>query len=119
MDRGDPISYLVLAEGTPVLGSDGTELGTVKRVLADEGSDVFDGLILDTPGGDRFVDAPHVPELYERAVVLDLTAEQARHLPEPTPSPAVMDVDPGDADEDDSDLRRTLRKAWDRISGNY
>ncbi len=118
MDRGDPISYLVLAEGTPVLSSDGVEIGKVQRVLADEGSDVFDGLILDTPDGERFVDAIHAGELFERAVVLDLTGEQTGHLPEPTPSPAVVDVDLADT-EDDSDLRGTLRRAWDRISGNY
>ena len=44
-DRGAPIAYTVLAEGTPVHASDGSEVGTVKRVLADEGTDIFDGII--------------------------------------------------------------------------
>ena len=86
-DRGAPIAYMVLAEDTPVQGSDGGDVGKVKRVLADVGSDIFDGLILDTPDGDRFVDAPQVGELYERLVVLAITAADAQRLPEPTPSP--------------------------------
>ena len=120
-DRGDPISYMVLVEGTRVQGRDGGEVGSVKRVLADTGADIFDGLILDTPDGDRFVDAPQVGDIYTRLVVLEMTAEEARSLPEPTPSPAAVDLDadsiagdgPGDR------VREAARKAWDRISGNY
>jgi hypothetical protein len=121
VQHGDPISYMVLAEGTPVLTRDETRIGEVKRVLADFEEDVFDGLIIDTRQGERFVDAPHVRELYERAVLLDLSAEEAAHLPEPTASPAVMHVDPDDTAQP-SAARRTgdaLRRAWDRISGKY
>jgi len=97
-DLGDPISYLVLAEGTPVYASDGeTEVGRVRHVLADEASDIFDGLVLSGLGGaDRFVDAPEAGRLYERGVVLALTAAEARALPEHTPSPVVRRVDPRD-----------------------
>ena len=35
-DKGAPIAYMVLAEGTPVFSSEGVKLGEVKRVLADE-----------------------------------------------------------------------------------
>ena len=59
-DRGDPIAYTVLAEGTPVVTSDGEQFGTVKRVLADEGTDIFDGIVVDTANGERFVDAPEI-----------------------------------------------------------
>jgi hypothetical protein len=118
---GEPISYLVLTEGTPVHTADGVELGVVKRVLADEDSDIFDGLILDTDDGDRFVDADGVDSLHENAVLLALTADHAQHMPEPTPSPAYMEPTPddiaGDTTEDSIAFR--LRRAWDRISGNY
>ena len=53
MDLGNPASYLVLADGTPVLSSDGREVGTVEHVLADADSDVFDGVIVDTADGPR------------------------------------------------------------------
>ena len=46
MDLGDPGSYLTLAEGTPVLTSDGERIGEVAHVLADADEDVFDGLVI-------------------------------------------------------------------------
>jgi hypothetical protein len=119
-DLGPPSSYLALEAGTPVLSSDGSELGAVEHVLADEDADVFDGVVLDTsvlPGGHRFVDASQIAEIRERGVVLALDAAAAERLPEPSANPAVMEADPGDATE--SELTRKLRSAWDRISGNY
>jgi hypothetical protein len=120
-DPGAPISYLALAEGTPALSADGERIGEVKRVLALPDDDIFDGLILDTADGDRFVDAEHVADLYERAAVLDLRAGDVGHLPEPTENPAAMEATPDDVAEDAPgyELRRALRGAWDRISGNY
>lgn len=121
-DLGAPASYLVLAEGTPVQSADGVGIGTVKRVLAVPDDDIFDGLILDTPEGDRFIDADHVARIYERGVVLDLRGEDAHHLPEPSGSPAAMEVTADDTAERGGaghELGQALRKAWDRISGNY
>jgi hypothetical protein len=120
--RGERISYMVVVEGTRVEDREGVEIGTVKRVLADQGTDIFDGLILDTPDGDRFVDAPQVGELYTRVVILDMTAAEAQTLPEPTPSPATVDLSAEDVASDDSagdKVRDAARRAWDRISGNY
>ncbi len=119
-DPGDPIAYLALEEGTPVQTADGAEVGRVKRVLADEGADIFDGLVVDTDDGERFVDAPEVDSLYERLVVLTIDGEQAGRLPEHTASPAVIDVDPDTiAGDDASGAKGTARKVWDRLSGNY
>jgi hypothetical protein len=120
-DRGAPIAYTVLAEGTPVASSDGHEVGTVKRVLADEGTDVFDGIVLDTPEGERFVDAPEVDELHERLVTLTITAEQARELSEPSAGPAVVDVSADDVAGDTAGdkVKDAAKKTWDRLSGNY
>jgi hypothetical protein len=120
-DPGQPIAYTVLRPGTRVEGSDGGEVGTVKRVLADEGTDIFDGLILDTADGDRFVDAPAVRDIHERLVVLDMTAADAGRLPEPSASPAAVDLDPDDiaGDTTGDKVRDAARRAWDRISGNY
>ena len=120
-DRGDPIAYTALAEGTPVHSADGQQLGTLKRVLADEGTDIFDGLVVDTDDGQRFVDAPEVGELYERLVTLTITAEEARQLSEPSAGPAVIDVSPDDVagDRDHHPVRDAARKTWDRLTGNY
>jgi hypothetical protein len=120
-DKGDPIAYTVLAEDTPVYSSDGVKLGKVKRMLADTDADIFDGLIVDTRDGDRFVDAPNVAEIYQRAVVLSLSSEDAEHMPEPTPSPAYMEPTPDDiaGDTTEDTIAYQLKRAWDRISGNY
>jgi uncharacterized protein YrrD len=120
MDLGNPASYLVLPEGTPVLSSDGREVGKVEHVLADADSDVFDGVIVDTragPGGHRFADASLVAAIYERGVVLTMTSEAAERLPEPTANPATLEADPDDTAPDD--LGDKLRRAWDYLSGNY
>ena len=121
MDTGPPTSYLLLAEGTPVFTSAGTRIGEVRRVLGDEEEDVFHGLILETADGERFVDADHAGDLYERAVSLALSDEEARHLPEPTAGPAVMSVDPDDTvDRSPAEqVGDAIRRAWDRVSGKY
>jgi hypothetical protein len=116
MDLGAPISYLVLAEGTPVLARDGTTtLGAVRRVLAVPEDDIFDGLIIDTADGERFVDAEGVRDLHEHGVILDL--DNAHDLHAPTASPAAMAATPDDSVS--SPVRDRLRRAWDMISGNY
>ena len=119
-DRGAPIAYMVLAEGTPVQSADGERIGTVSRVLADTGADIFDGLAVDTADGERFVDAPEVADLYERLVVLTITAAEARSLPEHAPAPAVVDVSADDvAGGGAAGGKGAVRKVWDRLSGNY
>jgi hypothetical protein len=120
MDLGNPISYLVLADGTPVLASDGQEVGQVEHVLADPDADVFDGVIVDMragPGGHRFADADLVDAIHERGVVLALDAEAAARLPEPAENPATLSADPDDTAPDT--LSDKLRRAWDYLSGRY
>jgi C-terminal processing protease CtpA/Prc len=120
MDLGNPASYLVLDDGTAVLSSDGDEIGTVEHVLADADADVFDGVIVDMragPGGHRFADAEQVEAIYERGIVLRMTAGEAERLPEPSANPATLDASPDDTTPDD--LGDKLRRAWDYLSGRY
>jgi uncharacterized protein YrrD len=120
MDLGDPTSYLVLADGTPVYSSDGEQVGTVEHVLADSNADVFDGVIVDMragPGGHRFADAEQVSAIHERGVVLSVDAAGAHALPEPGRNPATLDTGPDDTVPDD--LGDKLRRAWDYLSGRY
>jgi hypothetical protein len=119
-DLGEPSSYLALKPGVPVYSSDGRALGAVEHVLADPEVDVFDGIVLDTsvlPGGHRFADAPQVDEVYDRGVVLKLSAAEAEGLPEPSANPGSLEATPDDVLPED--LGDKLRRAWDRISGNY
>ena len=125
MDAGLPIAYQVLREGTSVYSSDGVRIGSVAHVLAVEDEDVFDGVVINelsrdhVPGGSehRFVDASAIDSIHEQAVTLKLTAATCRDLPEPSANPAVMRDDP--ADGGISDLGSKLRRAWDKLSGNY
>jgi hypothetical protein len=95
MSDGEPISYKVLRPGTAVRSADGAEVGHVERVLEVPEEQIFDGIVIRTPSGERFVDAPDVDGVYERAVVLTITAEEAASLPEPTAAAPVYRVDPG------------------------
>ena len=81
-DDGHAIGYKVLKRGTPVRSADGVEIGTVRRVQDNAREHIFDGIVIDTPAGRRFVDAPEVARIFERAVVLTIDAEAARELPE-------------------------------------
>jgi hypothetical protein len=125
MDSGDPISYEVLATGTPVFSSDGDQIGTVTHVLAVPEEDVFDGIViaehLSETGthahGHRFVDADEVGAIHERAVTLKLDTSACAHLPSPSENPAAIRVDYSQAPP--SHLHAKLRRAWDLISGNY
>jgi hypothetical protein len=73
-DDGPAISYLALRRGTPVRGSDGAEVGRVRRVQNNAREHIFDGIVVETKEGRRFVDAPEVAHIAERAVTLTVPA---------------------------------------------
>jgi hypothetical protein len=81
-DDGYAISYKVLEPGTPVVDRDGLDVGSVRQVLENEAEHIFDGLVIETPAGERFVDAPEVARIAERRVTLTLDAEGVEGLPE-------------------------------------
>jgi hypothetical protein len=81
-DDGPQIGYLALPRGVPVHAADGPQVGTVRRVQDNAREHIFDGIVLDTPAGRRFVDAPEVARITERRVTLTLTAAEAQALPE-------------------------------------
>jgi hypothetical protein len=117
-DLGEPISYLALAKGAAVYSSDGEHLGRVTRVMADSRSDLFDGIVFDhngaMPGGQRFVDAPEVDQIFERGVVLTIAAAAAAELPPPSANPGSLSIKPGDLAPGG---RGPMGRLWDRLSG--
>jgi hypothetical protein len=82
-DDGHAISYKVLPRGTVVRAADGTEVGRVRRVQENVRENIFDGIVIDTPSGRRFVDAPEVQRVAERGVTLTISAAEVPELPEP------------------------------------
>jgi hypothetical protein len=87
-DDGHGVHYTAVTRGTPVLASDGPEVGVVDEVLDNYREHIFDGIVIETPGGElRFVDAPEVARTAERAVTLSITAAEAAELPKPERAP--------------------------------
>ena len=109
-------SYLTLEAGATVRASDGTPIGKVEHVLADSSADIFDGIVIQTEHGRRFVDAPEVGTMDEDGgVTLSIDRASVAQLHEPSGNPATMSADV--ADVDSSELREKLRRAWEVISG--
>ena len=84
-----PIAYTALQPGTPVETSDGNRFATVRAVLVDEKVSVFDGIVVQTAEGTRFVDAPQIDSIHTTYVRTTLSAEQAANLPSPDGSTLV------------------------------
>lgn len=106
MDERPPISYLLLARATPVYGSDGHPAGKVKKVLCEPAADIFDGLVLGTLDGDRYVPAEHVAAIHARGVDLSISCAEVVELPIPKHRPRVK-----------FDLDRPPPRLWEEIEG--
>ena len=113
-----PISYLALRSGTPVRAADGSDLGTVEHVLQDDALDFFDGLVIRTAAGRRFVDAARITGITAEAVSTDVA--DAAQLPEPDGS-GVYDADPQQFQSGELSQwfgRMFFREHWMRETGD-
>ena len=95
-DEPTPIAYTALEPGTPVLLSNGQELGKVATVLHVEEVDVFDGIVVDLGTESRFVDADHIGQITTAAVHTTLGPDDVAGLPVPD-GPPVYRADASDA----------------------
>jgi hypothetical protein len=108
IDDGHAVHYTALERGTPVYASDEVEVGKVVEVLDNYREHIFDGLLIETPGGElRFVDAPEVARTAERAVTLAIDSAQAAELPPPEKGPKLFRPRQGK-------LARRLLGGWKR-----
>jgi len=73
----DPVSWMVIEHGWPVVGSDGKEIGPVTDVIADEEKDIFSGLMVRAARfrAPRYVPAERVRTIVEGRIELDVTAD--------------------------------------------
>jgi hypothetical protein len=83
VDTEPAVSYRAAVPGTPVLTKTGTEIGTLEHVLEVPEQDRFDGLVIATEWGLRFVDADQVELITVRHVRSRLDDEQAARLAPP------------------------------------
>lgn len=111
---GAPSSYLVAAPGLPVISSDGTTVGRLEHVVADNSVDIFEGIVLRTSDGDsehRFVDRDDIKDFYDGGVLLSIPAAGVAGLHLPSDDPASAPTAPPEHMHD------RLRRAWGLISG--
>jgi hypothetical protein len=92
MTDDTPISYRAATRGTPVLTSTGTHIGTLEHVLEVPDLDLFDGIVITTAAGLRFVDADDVQQITRSEIRCRLDDAQAAQLPAPD-GPPVYRVD--------------------------
>ena len=86
------ISYEAAVVGTPVLSSTGTTIGSLEHVLEVPEVDVFDGIVIATDGGLRFIDADLIQVITRSYIRCNVDDVQASQLPPPD-GPPVYRVD--------------------------
>lgn len=87
MSEDTPIAYEAATRGTPVLGSSGAQIGTLEHVLEVPELDVFDGIVIATTAGLRFIDADYVQEITRNHIVSSLSDQQVAELQPPQGAP--------------------------------
>ena len=114
-DLGAPVSHLALRDGVPVYDRVGERVGVVDRVMVDEATGIFEGLIIHAPPvvGGRHLFASHgqIAELRERGVRLAVGREELYEL-----DPGIRRRRRGE-DSTEPRVEALLRKAWDWLTG--
>ena len=103
------MAYTVLPRGVPVYDGNRVITGEVEHVLADEGPDIFHGLVVKTPDGHRFAHRDQIAELHRGGVLLTVPGTELR---EPSADPVAAEADRPAGEQ----LQEGLRRAWDWLS---
>jgi hypothetical protein len=114
-ELGAPVAHLALPEGVPVYDRSGRRIGVVDRVMTDEATGIFEGIIIHThplPGRHLYAGHEQIAELRERGVLLTAEASDLHDLSERTAR-----VRTGGPETPEHPLERRLRKAWDWLTG--
>lgn len=107
---GTAVHYAAVAKGTPVYGSDGLEVGSVRQVVDNYREHILDGLVIeDREGIVRFVDGPEVARTFERGVVLSIDGVAVAELGPPEDGPGVFG-----ANVSAGKIGRLLGSGWKR-----
>lgn len=93
-DDAQPVSYEGVPVGVPLLSSTGQPFGTLEKVLEIPSEDLFDGVIVNTDHGRRFVDRDQISEITTEYIKCDLDDATASSLPEPSGT-AAFDANAG------------------------
>jgi hypothetical protein len=83
MDEQQPVSHQAAVPGSPVFTTSGTEIGTLEHVLELPGAGTFDGIVLATDWGLRFIGADQVELITIRHIRCRIDDGEAARLPPP------------------------------------
>jgi uncharacterized protein YrrD len=114
-ELGAPVAHLGLEEGVPVFDRSGRRVGVVDRVMTDEATGIFDGIVVHTlplPGRHLYAAHEQIAELRERGVVLAVEAGELHQLSDRTARERARR-----RQTPESPLERSLRRAWDWLAG--
>lgn len=118
METETAVSYQAAVPGTPVLTRSAREIGTLEHVLEVPGRDLFDGIVVATDWGLRFISADRIEVITVRCVRCFLDDGEAARLPPPDGT-AVYTVSAlgeiGDALHER--LGRMFHRPWLRMAG--
>ncbi len=96
-ENAEPVSYEGVPVGVPMLSSTGRQFGTLAKVLEIASEDLFDGVIVETRHGRRFIDRDQIAEITTEYIKCGLDDAATENLPEPSGTPAFdADVDYGE-----------------------
>lgn len=81
-DSETPIAWTALETGTSVVASDGSEVGKVSTIVADENKDIFSGIAFRHGffDSEHFVPADLIESITPDEVRVAMTADQAGEL---------------------------------------
>ena len=76
------IAWTALDKGTPVVANDGSEIGKVSTVIADENKDIFSGIAFRHGffGSEHFVSADLIETITPDEVRIGMTSDEAGKL---------------------------------------
>jgi hypothetical protein len=86
------VSYRAAVLHSPVLSTNGATIGHLQHVLEVPDLDLFDGIVISTHHGLRFIGADHVTRITRTQLLTDLDEAHAANLPAPS-GPPVYHVD--------------------------
>jgi hypothetical protein len=117
----DPIAYEALTRGTVVVTEAGTQIGRVEHVLADSSLDLFDGIVVKTVDGLRFVAADQVGLITVGTVNTKIADAEIAALPQPHSGDAVFHDDLEEYDGNGLSKwfgKMFVREHWTRDGGD-
>ena len=73
-DEEATVAWTAMGYRSPVVGSDGSELGTAESLLGDEKEDIFHGIVLKWRSDGRLLEVPaeRIKRITEKHVLTDL-----------------------------------------------